>query len=153
MEAASLRSVGLDHKAASCGDPEREVAPGLVLAHWWVKLGSKVGSDGARALGSSVGLLVGRTSSWHSYFWGLECPKAGVDLLVSGAGARSCGSWLKVQGVSELVSDCLWAQWMSWGPWSWYLSSGRLGWFLTWWLWSFACPEADLGLASGWLVL
>ena len=63
MEAASLRSVGLDHKAASCGDPEREVVPGLVLAHWWVKLGSKVGSDGARALGSSVGLLVGRTSS------------------------------------------------------------------------------------------
>lgn len=44
MEAASLRRVGLDHKAASCGDPEREVVPGLVLAHWWVKLGSGVGS-------------------------------------------------------------------------------------------------------------
>lgn len=64
-----------------------------------------MGSGGARAFGSSVGLLVGNTSSWPSYFWGLECPKAGVDLLVSGVGARSCGSWLKVKRC--LLSLCL----------------------------------------------
>lgn len=60
--------------------------PGLVLAHWWAKLGSIVVSCGTRGPGSSVGLLVGKAGSRHGWLKGPVCPKAGVSLLISGDG-------------------------------------------------------------------
>ena len=93
---------GLGHEAADCG----LVVLGLVLAHWWLELGSGVGT----VLGSSrysVGLQVGGASSRHSWLQGLGCPKACVGPLVRGA--RSWGSWLRGPeclgaGISQLVA-------------------------------------------------
>ena len=91
----------------------------LVIAHWWVGLGSGVGGCKVRYLSSSVGLLVGGAGSWHCWLWGLGCSKAGVGPLESTA-----GSW---GGLSEIW--CYPA-----GGSSHFLRSLAAGpWFCAWW--------------------
>ena len=50
-------------EAAVCWQPDSSLGVlGLVLAHWWAELGSKVGGCGVRGPGYSFGLLLGGTS-------------------------------------------------------------------------------------------
>lgn len=46
---------------------EPQGVPGLVLAHWWAELGFGVGGYRIKVPGSSVGLLVNRTSQFLSW--------------------------------------------------------------------------------------
>ena len=58
-----LPATGVQDQVMGRLDAEPWGVPGLVLAHWWVKLGSIVASCGTRGPGSSVGLLVGKADS------------------------------------------------------------------------------------------
>ena len=59
------------------------VVPGLVLAHFWVELGSGVGGCGFGGSGTSASLLVGRLI-FDTAGCGIQC----IPKLVSGAGSR-----------------------------------------------------------------
>ena len=104
--------------------------PRLVLAHWWVKLGSRVKGWGAGRTGSSDDMLMDGVHFQYSWLWGLRCLTPSADPLVSGA--RSQGSWLRIprclgagisllvgvsgtlEGLPVVMSACWWAETSPW---------------------------------------
>ena len=124
VEAAGCWLVGPSHRAdcrppgypgASAGSlvggVKVQKTPGLLLTHWWVKLGP----------GVSAGLLTSRALSW-SLAAGPRDTRAGVRSLVG-------GDWILTQlGLGSRVLSCYWAGLgPSWSQGRVWPAVGRLG--------------------------